>query len=43
MNESIILYCKIFAQLYKERNLYKKVSEMYELALLTTEKLKVKG
>ena len=29
----IIFYCKVFAQLYKERNLYKKVSEMYELAL----------
>jgi len=33
----IIFYCKVFAQLYKERNLYKKVSEMYELALQTME------
>lgn len=41
MNESIIFYCKIFAKLYKERNLYKKVSEMYELALHTIEKLKL--
>ncbi len=37
MNESIVFYCKIFAKLYKERNLYKKVSEMYELALYTIE------
>lgn len=34
---SIIFYSKVFAQLYKERNLYKKVSEMYELALTATE------
>jgi HTH-type transcriptional regulator, quorum sensing regulator NprR len=34
---SIIFYSKVFAQLYNERNLYKKVSEMYELALTATE------
>ena len=39
----IIFYCKVFAQLYKERKLYKKVSEMYELALQTIESLKMEG
>ena len=34
----IIFYSKVFAQLYKERNLYKKASEMFELALLTIER-----
>ena len=32
-----IYYCKLFAELYKKRNQYKKASEMYELALLCAE------
>lgn len=39
----VIYYCKIFAHLYKERNLYKKASEMYELALMINEKIRERG